>query len=230
MHDLRRLEDRPAARGVAAPLDPPAAHHVHRPSQDPLQFVLHVDVVKEAPRRVRCERHQHVDIAVGTEILAQHGAEEGELGDLPAAAEVRDAFFRDIDPWPVSHSQLPLQEIILPDPSQPRLSRAEIAQGAPVLAAPTDPRTESMTSAASRWRSGRTWLYVSSVRPTVAWPSRSETTLGCTPARSMSVAAVWRRSWSRRRGRPAFATIRSKARLRLRSSRAFPVGPAKTSP
>ena len=37
----------------------------------------------------------------------------------------------------------------------------------------------------------------------VAWPSRSETTFGCTPARSTSLAAVWHRSWSRRRWRLA---------------------------
>src|SRR5665648_665389 len=39
--------------------------------------------------------------------------------------------------------------------------------------------------------------YVSSVIPMLACPSRSETTLGCTPALSSCVACVWRRSWKR---------------------------------
>ena len=37
-----------------------------------------------------------------------------------------------------------------------------------------------------------TWLYTSSVMAIAAWPSRSCTTFGCSPAESASVAQVWR--------------------------------------
>ena len=36
------------------------------------------------------------------------------------------------------------------------------------------------------------------------WPSRSETTFRSTPADRARLALVWRRSWSRMTGRPAF--------------------------
>jgi hypothetical protein len=37
----------------------------------------------------------------------------------------------------------------------------------------------------------------------VLWPNVSMTTRGETPWTSINVAAVWRRSWNRNRGRPA---------------------------
>ncbi len=53
------------------------------------------------------------------------------------------------------------------------------------------------------------WLWTSIVNATVAWPNRSETTLGCTQAASASVACIWRRSWNRIRGSPGLRTRRS---------------------
>ena len=38
---------------------------------------------------------------------------------------------------------------------------------------------------------------------TLVWPSISDTTLGFTPTVSISVAAVWRRSWKRMGGSPS---------------------------
>ena len=49
-----------------------------------------------------------------------------------------------------------------------------------------------MTSAAPCCIDGRTWLYTSSVILIDAWPNRSLTTFGFTPAMSSSVAQVWR--------------------------------------
>ena len=53
------------------------------------------------------------------------------------------------------------------------------------------------------------WLWTSIVNATVAWPNRSETTLGRTQAASASVACKWRRSWNRIRGSPGLRTRRS---------------------
>lgn len=47
MHDPGRLQDGSATERIAAPLDPPAAHQIHRLPQDALQFILHVDVIEE---------------------------------------------------------------------------------------------------------------------------------------------------------------------------------------
>ena len=68
-----------------------------------------------------------------------------------------------------------------------------------------------MRRAASSCMVGITWLYRSSVNATLAWPSISEAIFGFTPAESISVAAVCRRSWNRIRGSPA--AFRSGRRL-----------------
>ncbi len=48
--------------------------------------------------RVVGERDRHVDVAVGPEVVAEHRAEEGELGDLPLPAELLDPVPVDRDP------------------------------------------------------------------------------------------------------------------------------------
>ena len=55
MHNPGRLQDGSAPRQVAAPLDPAPAYQVHRPPQNLLQFILHIDVVEQAPLRIRRE-------------------------------------------------------------------------------------------------------------------------------------------------------------------------------
>src|SRR5690606_10711256 len=68
-------------------------------------------------------------------------------------------------------------------------------------------RSRSKTSAASACMPGRTCWYTLRVKPGLAWPRRSDTTLTGIPARSRGVAWVWRRSWERRRGRSCLATL-----------------------
>jgi hypothetical protein len=64
-----------------------------------------------------------------------------------------------------------------------------------------------------------------------ACPSISETTLGLTSFESSSVAQVWRRSWKRIGGRPAFFRSGLKERLRkLEGLMIVPVSVAKMSP
>ena len=66
--------------------------------------------------------------------------------------------------------------------------------GSGVLAAA---KPSSKRSAAASWSPGVTWLYMSKVVPTLAWPRRSWTIFGWTPCRSISVAWAWRASCSR---------------------------------
>jgi hypothetical protein len=46
-----------------------------------------VDKVEQAVANCRVERHEDVDIAVGPEVVSDDRPEEGELGNLPFAAE-----------------------------------------------------------------------------------------------------------------------------------------------
>ena len=68
-------------------------------------------------------------------------------------------------------------------------------------------------SAASRPSAGVTWEYRSNVMPTLAWPSRSDTTFGCTPAFNASVAYMWRRSCKRIRCEHARSPIKPNSRV-----------------
>lgn len=65
-----------------------------------------------------------------------------------------------------------------------------------------------MRSAASRPTAGITWLSTFIVIAKVEWPSISMTTRGWTPWARSKVAAVCRRSWKRRRRRPATSNTR----------------------
>jgi hypothetical protein len=50
-----------------------------------------VNQVEKRSARGRLESDQHVHVAVRAKIVAQHGTEQGELGDPPPVAELRDA-------------------------------------------------------------------------------------------------------------------------------------------
>src|SRR3954466_14258936 len=100
-----RFQDRfPAAR-IAALVDPIACEQVDSPREDRLELLLHVDQVKQAPRRVRSEFDDDVDVAVRSEVRPCHAPEERELRHLPLPAEGAELLFRDVDrdhaavPW-----------------------------------------------------------------------------------------------------------------------------------
>src|SRR5438105_15534586 len=61
---------------------------IDRTSEQYLQFILHVEEGREAPMRVGSELHHHIHVAVGAEVVAHHRAEERQLHDLPAPAEL----------------------------------------------------------------------------------------------------------------------------------------------
>lgn len=87
MHDLGRLKDRPTAEWVPAPLDTTPVHKVDRTAQYLFQFVLHIDMVEEAPLRVRRESRQDVNVAVGSEVIAQDRPKKRQFSYLPPPAE-----------------------------------------------------------------------------------------------------------------------------------------------
>jgi hypothetical protein len=60
-----------------------------------------------------------------------------------------------------------------------------------------------MPAASCRERRSTTWPYVFEVRVIELCPSSCLTSSRVKPWASSSVAAVWRRSWKRTRGRPA---------------------------
>jgi hypothetical protein len=51
------------------------------------EFVLHIAILKVTPIRSRFEGDEDIDIAIGAEIVAEDGAEDAQLGDLPSLTE-----------------------------------------------------------------------------------------------------------------------------------------------
>src|SRR5947209_1922692 len=86
----RAGKDRFAAEAISASLDAGPFAKVDRPAKNLRQLVLHVDEAEQCPRRVLFERHHHIDIALGPEVIAHHTAEKGELRNLPLAAELAE--------------------------------------------------------------------------------------------------------------------------------------------
>src|SRR5947209_6864109 len=84
---LGGLEDGAAPNPVVAALDRTARDEINPPPQDRTQLFGHRGVLKQAPFGFGSERHEHVHIALGAEVVAQDRAEERELSDLPAAAK-----------------------------------------------------------------------------------------------------------------------------------------------
>ena len=79
------------------------AHEVYRPLEHPLHLLDHFHPIEQRVPGVGLELHEHVHVAVGAKVVAQDGAEERELADLPLAAERLDLrlphreAFRDVE-------------------------------------------------------------------------------------------------------------------------------------
>src|SRR5579884_1158121 len=90
IHRLRRTQDRTPHNVVWVLFYGATLDKIHAPSEHVLQLLFHRHQICEGPRVVRFERDEHIHIAVRPEIVAQHRTEEGQLDDLPFAAERRD--------------------------------------------------------------------------------------------------------------------------------------------
>ena len=75
---------------VPAAFDGGASDQIHVPFEYPAQLILHSYDVEEGVPRARIETDQHVDIAVGTEVVPHHRSEQGQLRNLPTFAEGGD--------------------------------------------------------------------------------------------------------------------------------------------
>ena len=62
------------------------------------QILRHLRQCKVGVALVWLELDQHVDIAIGPEVVTEYGAEQGEPPDVMATAEVSDLLARDFDP------------------------------------------------------------------------------------------------------------------------------------
>jgi hypothetical protein len=72
--ELGRAENDFAADGARALLECKADDQVDRATQHGRQILLHLRVVEQPPRRFVAEGHEHVDSAVGPEVVAQDRA------------------------------------------------------------------------------------------------------------------------------------------------------------
>ena len=70
-----------------------------RPAEQGLQLVLDGNPVLEAQVCRGVELDEHVHVAVGSEVIAQHGLEERELSDLVTAAQLGDPSDIERDWW-----------------------------------------------------------------------------------------------------------------------------------
>jgi len=66
-------------------------------SEELAELALQIDELEEAGPGIRSELDQHVDVALGAEVLTQNGAEEGEPTDAGAPAESSQPLRVDID-------------------------------------------------------------------------------------------------------------------------------------
>lgn len=66
--------------------EPSPGHQVDAPAQESFELVSHIHEIKETPARIQIERDQDVDVALCREVLPQHRAEEGKLGNPPLLA------------------------------------------------------------------------------------------------------------------------------------------------
>jgi hypothetical protein len=70
-----------------------AEHHkafsrqIDRRPEHALWLPLHAEEIGASPRGARREGYQHVEIAVGSKVIAKDGVKKGKLGDFPSATE-----------------------------------------------------------------------------------------------------------------------------------------------
>src|SRR5215469_2675842 len=72
---------------------------VHLPAENRAKFVFHLDSHIERHLAVPPETDQDVDVAVGTEVVAKHRAEESEFLYAPLSAELFDPLSRNGEIW-----------------------------------------------------------------------------------------------------------------------------------
>ena len=76
---------------ISAAFDGGTSDPTHVPTEYPVQLVLPPDNVEESVASFRIETDQHVDIAIGTEIVPHRRAEQSQFRSSPALAEGGDS-------------------------------------------------------------------------------------------------------------------------------------------
>src|SRR4029079_1787337 len=101
-----RRQDRPLTKPILALLDGWSLDEVDIPSEDLFELALHRHPVKQRPRRIRREPHQHIHVAILSKLLRPgDAAEQRKLRHLPLPAELPELLLRNLDrdhaavPW-----------------------------------------------------------------------------------------------------------------------------------
>ena len=103
---------------------------------------------------------------------------------------------------PALHLDLACDTMSANGPGEPRSQHFRDVNGRGRISCDGQLMSRAMSSAASSWRVGPTWLYMPRAIEIVEWPKRSCTTREWMPCSRASVAHVWRRPWRVRRCRP----------------------------
>jgi hypothetical protein len=83
-----------------ASLDGSLAEKIDFAAQQLYQFLLHSQVIEQAPVSFPRKRDQHIHITITTKIITQHGTKEGQLADMPAPTKGIDLLFSYTDICP----------------------------------------------------------------------------------------------------------------------------------
>ena len=86
---LDQFENSLTANPVTAAFNCPPTGEVYLPTKQRGQLLLHGDVVEQTPFSPWRKSHEHVHITLRSEVVAQHGAKERQLYDLPSLAKCR---------------------------------------------------------------------------------------------------------------------------------------------
>src|SRR5581483_9260899 len=86
-HGSCAVEDVLAAYPVRALVHGLTLDQIHPATEDGFEFVLHPEVLAQSAARPGSQGDQDVEIALWPEIIAEHGAEQGQFRDVPLLAE-----------------------------------------------------------------------------------------------------------------------------------------------
>jgi hypothetical protein len=94
---LGRFEDVFPTQPVFTPIDGAFDDQIDFPIEDDFEFVAHLDGFGESAFGIGGKIEQHVDVAVGAEVVAKDGAKQGKLRNLPPIAKRCNFFCWEFD-------------------------------------------------------------------------------------------------------------------------------------
>src|SRR5665647_2813614 len=96
-YDMALVENLFLSNPVTALLNSCPRHQVHWTAERHRQLLLHLHELEQTPAGVGIEAYQHVDVAIGTEVVSEDRSEQSQFYDFPPGAEFQDLLLRQIN-------------------------------------------------------------------------------------------------------------------------------------